>query len=50
MIRALRIRHRWMIVIIALATAAVFALALLRRQAPRTQPLPPALRPHADSP
>jgi hypothetical protein len=43
MIRQLRQRHRWMMLVVALAALAVFGLALAGRIPPRRSALPPAL-------
>jgi hypothetical protein len=44
MIRRLRQRHRWMIVVVALAALAVFSLAIAGRTPPRRSAIPAALQ------
>ncbi|MEO8636801.1 MAG: hypothetical protein ABI587_16115 [Gemmatimonadales bacterium] len=45
MIRRLRVRHRWMILVVALVCLAVYTIALLARAPVRRTAIPAALQP-----
>ncbi len=50
MIRELRQRHRWLIVIVALACLFISTVALLARTPARTSAVPPTLQPRVPAP
>jgi uncharacterized protein involved in exopolysaccharide biosynthesis len=50
MIRELRQRHRWMILIVALVCLVISAVALLARTPARTSAVPPTLQPGVPAP
>lgn len=50
MIRRLRQRHRWMILLVTVVCLIVSTVALLARTPARRSPIPPALQPARSSP